>query len=67
MLIEQDALGRPRINLLSHKACETASRMYRSTAHASRALGVPQWGVLRACYRHGIEPPFVIRRKRRAA
>lgn len=67
MLIEQDALGRPRMNLLSRKTCEAATRMYRSTAQAAGALGVTQWGFLRACYRHGIEPPFVIRRNRGAA
>jgi len=62
---DTDTIGRPRTNLLSRQTVEAAARRYYSTGQASQALGVTQWGFLRACDRYQVEPPGVKRRKSR--
>ena len=61
---DTDTMGRPRTNLLSRRTIEAAARRYYNTGQASEALGVTQWGFLRACDRYEVEPPGVKRRKR---
>ena len=44
---------------------ERVSRIYKSNQDACRALGISLGGFGRACRAHGIDTPYIRKRKRR--